>query len=292
MNQESEWSLQPVEQSRRWSQFLRQVESARLSSVCHIIGDFNLDYMKWSAPDHLHLQMITDTKNILEAGGFFQLVREVTRSWPGQTDSLIDHFWTNDPSKIINVTNTVRAVGDHNVISANIRLKGSDSRRLDSRKRSFKNFDPTVFRQKLAAQNWNDIYSISDVDLANDFLESRVVSILDELCPYKTIQHRKECKTWLSDLTKEKMIVRDNTRECARATKDPELWTEYRAQRNEVNRLVNKDRAKHYDDIYNHHMIIMMLARSTEQPKNKLVGRTVALPLLSYKTVRRSQTLN
>ena len=78
LNQDSEWSLQPIEQIRRWTQFLRQVETARLSSTCHIIGDFNLDYMKWDAPDFAHLQMITDTKNSLEAGGFFQLVTDVT----------------------------------------------------------------------------------------------------------------------------------------------------------------------------------------------------------------------
>ena len=124
LNQDSEWSLQPVEQARRWSQFLKQVESARISSTVHIIGDFNLDFKKWTAPDHSHLQMITDTKNTLEAGGFFQLVTDVTRSWPGQVDSLIDHFWTNDVQKIIDVTNVVRAVGDHNVITANIRMKG------------------------------------------------------------------------------------------------------------------------------------------------------------------------
>ena len=53
-------------------------------------------------------------------------------------------------------------------------------------------------------ENWSEIYDISDVDLANDFLETRVVNILDDLCPYKTIQYRKECKTWLKDDTKEK----------------------------------------------------------------------------------------
>ena len=96
LNQDSDWSLQPVEQNRRWAQFLSQVETARISSMCHIIGDFNLDHKKWTTPDHNHLQMITETKNTLEAGGFFQLVTNVTRSWPGQVDTLIDHFWTND----------------------------------------------------------------------------------------------------------------------------------------------------------------------------------------------------
>ena len=80
LGQDTDWSLQPIEQIKRWNQFLRQVEAARISSTCHLIGDVNLDFKKWSAPDHSQLQMITDTKNSLEAGGFFQLVDDVTRS--------------------------------------------------------------------------------------------------------------------------------------------------------------------------------------------------------------------
>ena len=253
LNQASDWSLQPIEQSRRWSQFLRQVETARISSTCHIIGDVNLDYKKWTTPDFSQLQMITDTKNSLEAGGFFQLIDDVTRTWPGQVDSLIDHFWTNDPQKIINVSNVVRAVGDHNMISASIRMKGSDTRRLDTRKRSYKNFDLSLYRQKLEMENWSEIYDISDVDLANDFLESRIVKTLDDMCPYRTIQYRTDCKTWLTDDTKEKMRVRDETRELARVTNDPDNWKLYRTQRNEVNRQVNRDIKAHYDNIYERH---------------------------------------
>ena len=44
LQQETEWSLQPIEQSRRWVQFLKQVETARLTATCHIIGDFNLGF--------------------------------------------------------------------------------------------------------------------------------------------------------------------------------------------------------------------------------------------------------
>ena len=149
LSQLSDWSHQPAEQCRRWSNFLRQVETARISAICHIIGDVNLDYKRWQAPDVAHSQMINETKDVLEAGGFHQLVKEVTRSWPGQLDSLIDHFWTNVPQKILSVSNSVRAVADHNAISATVRIKGSDLKRLDTRRRSYKNFDPAIYRYKL-----------------------------------------------------------------------------------------------------------------------------------------------
>ena len=253
LKQDSDWSLQPNEQIRRWNTFLRQVETTRLSSTCHIIGDVNLDYNKWSAPDFSQLQMVTDTKNSLEAGGFFQLVSDITRSWPGQVDSTIDHFWTNKPPKIMKITNSIRAVGDHNVITVTVRIKGKDTTKLDTRKRSYKNFDPVIYRQKLELENWDEIYEIDDVDLANDFLESKVVGILDKMCPYKTVQHRTESKNWLTDTTKLKMLTRDVTRERARQSGDQELWSLYKVQRNEVNRLVNSDRKSHFVNLYNRH---------------------------------------
>ena len=253
LNQQSDWSLQPAEQALRWAQFMRQIETARVTNTCHILGDFNLDYNKWTAPDFAHAQMISDSKDTLETGGFHQLVEDVTRSWPGQVDSLIDHIWTNEPGKILQVMNKVRAAGDHNVISVLIRLKGSDSTKLDTRKRSFKNFDPLEYRQRLEMYNWEEIYEISNVDLANDFLESRVVQTLDAICPYKTVQHRAVSKPWLSAETKALMETRDVAREKARVSKEDVDWQLYRVQRNLVNKLVNSDRKKHYSDMYTRH---------------------------------------
>ena len=73
------------------------------------------------------------------------------------------------------------------------------------------------------------------------------------MCPYKTVQYRSECKSWLSDETKELMKVRDNTRERARESDDAEAWISYKSLRNRVNKLVNQDRKKHYDNIYTRH---------------------------------------
>ena len=269
LSQPSDWSLHPNEQIKRWAAFLKQVETARISSTCHIIGDCNLDYNKWLSPDYSQSQMVNDTKNSLEAGGFFQLVTEITRSWPGQADSTIDHFWTNEPQKIMNVSNAVRAAGDHNVITVLIRLKGSIFSKLDSRKRSYKNFDPVIYRQKLENEKWTDIYEIEDVDLANDFLESKVVGILDTMCPYKTVQYRKDCKTWLTDATKTKMTARDVTRERARISSDPVLWSQYKVQRNEVNRLVNSDRKRHYVELYDCHHVNKDVSATYRAAKNQ-----------------------
>ena len=248
--QTTDWSLHPDEQAIRWNIFLKQVERASATSICHLLGDFNLDFNRWNTPDQAHKKMVEDSKQYLEAGGFLQFIHDITRSWPGQVDSTIDHFWSNAPERVSNTSNLLRTVGDHNVITALVRVKGVDVRRLDVRRRSFKNFDPVVYRSRLKALDWTKIYDISDVNLANNFIEEKIVNILDELCPYKTVQARKQCKTWLSCEAKQKMEERDNICEAARLSGDPASWDRYRKLRNKVNNDVDRDRKKHYSDIY------------------------------------------
>ena len=131
-------SLQPAEQQRRWTSFMDQIDRSANNSSVHIIGDFNLDYNKWTTPEFKHTQLVNCSKNTLEAGGFTQLVDGITRSWIGQTDSLLDHIWSNNTQRILSCTNEVRAMGDHNLITMVIRTKGQDSRRLEIMKRSYK----------------------------------------------------------------------------------------------------------------------------------------------------------
>ena len=81
------------------------MEKAGVTSTCYIIGDLNLDFRRWNSPDQLHKNMVEDAKQYLEVNGFQQYIMGITRSWPGQADSTIDHFWSNSPDKIVNTSN-------------------------------------------------------------------------------------------------------------------------------------------------------------------------------------------
>ena len=83
------------------------------------------------------------------------------------------------------------------------------------------------YREKLAEINWLEIYNILDIDLANDFLEGHLNRILNEMCPFITIQHRSNYKPWLSKDTNDIMKQRDMVRESARISQDPARWQQY-----------------------------------------------------------------
>ena len=60
-----------------------------------IIGDMNLDMVTWDNPVQNHKAMVENVKTEIETKGFSQVIENITRSWPGTEDSLIDHVWFN-----------------------------------------------------------------------------------------------------------------------------------------------------------------------------------------------------
>ena len=139
LHQPDDRSAHPAEQLNRWTMFMEQVERASRNTNCNIIGDMNMDFQRWEEPDPNHADLINTTKNTMETEGFTQPVQGITRSWPGQLDSLIDQFWTNATQKVIKTTNEVRAAGDHNYITARHTEK------------------------KMREIEWKDIYKLQDV---------------------------------------------------------------------------------------------------------------------------------
>ena len=92
-------------QQQRWSKFVDKwkVAAAVANHDVYVVGDTNLDFASWDNPDIAHQRMIEKVKLEIEMSGFQQLVQGMTRSWPGQQDSLLDQVWVNNPEKVISV---------------------------------------------------------------------------------------------------------------------------------------------------------------------------------------------
>ena len=279
LDQPTDISYQPAQQLSRWNTFLKQVEKASSTASCHVIGDVNMDFLRWMNPDQAHKNLVEITKSILETAGFSQVITGTTRAWPEQTSSLIDHIWSNSVQRILSWKNEPKAAGDHNMISAVIRIKGNDSRRLDTRKRIYSKFDSTIYRQILEGYDWNQVYEISNVDLASDFIISKIAETLDLLYPFKTKQYRSNYKPWISTETKEKIKERDAMWVQAKDSNDPASWKNYKSLRNLVTKNVDRDKkitTKNYIPTYRR---TKTQGPYTVMPNFKLDGKQ-PLPLL------------
>ena len=153
-------------QISRWDIITNNWTKAGNRTQCFLLGDLNLDHMRWTDPDPSHVTMVDMIKNKLETKGFSQHIKGPTHFWPNRQDSLIDHVWANSPELIISVRNITNSIADHNVIELNVRLKGKCNTSKEIIRRVRTNFNLANYRRKISSINWEPLYSLTDVNLA------------------------------------------------------------------------------------------------------------------------------
>ena len=229
-------------QETRWDQFLLQWEAMAARGKVLVIGDLNLDMVRWMYPEPHLEKMVTQVKDRIETINFSQIIDSITRTWRHQNDSILDHIWVNDPSKVIKCWNKSDGFSDHNQIGVLYRFKGKGDKQSDYLKRDRKHWDLNEYKRRIEDINWDELYRTQNVDIANSIFEESISTILDEMIPIKKMQVRNNTASWLDDQTKIKMKNRDNARQLARDTDDDRDWEQFRKLRNECTEMVRKDR--------------------------------------------------
>ena len=170
------------EQERRWSKIVSHWRKISLNMKCVLVGDLNLDYLKWSSPEIHQERMVDNVKNWIETSGFLQLVTGYTRTWRMQADSLLDQVWSNNSERILKVYNDPRGASDHNVVGVMVSLKEVKSGGQNVVKRLWKDFNEKQCMKMFKETNWQDIMVEDNVNIANSLLEDKIRKILDILC--------------------------------------------------------------------------------------------------------------
>ena len=237
-------------QLARWRKSVSCWKKAARNAKCILLGDLNLDYCKWDDSNYRNNKMIQHTKDEIETMGFCQLVKDYTRHWPGQPSSIVDHVWTNNPASLMSIRNLVRASSDHNLLSTVVRTKDRQELCHDMERRDRKEFNITRYKEKIKNIDWTMYYECEDINKLNEFFVDKVGKFLEEEAPLKIFQARKNHKNWINTNLKNEMIERDNKRELARLTGDPQHWADYRKCRNKCTKTQQKTKNDFYRNIY------------------------------------------
>ena len=249
-NNAATWLEKKAEQERRWRKILKQWKAAGNNRKCTVIGDINLDQLRWQDADQLNEQMVEMTQNSIETIGYCQLVQQHTRRWRHQQDSLLDHIWTNSGQRILSHFNTQRGDSDHNVVGLTLSGKDIHSGGQNVVKRLWGGFDPVRFLGKLRREDWTSILRETNIDLANSEFEDKYLAILETEAPMRTVQMRVKYNCWLTDVTKMEMSLRDIARDIAKLSDKDEDWSSYRKKRNLCTKMQREDRSRYYRKMY------------------------------------------
>ena len=245
-NNTDDWELQ----LDRWKRTVDSWRKASKDAKCVLIGDLNINYLNWDLPNYRLKKLVQKVKDEIETLGFAQLIKTITRAWPGQPSSLVDHLWTNAPDSVMSTNNAVRASSDHNVISAILRTKDRREHVHDTRRRNMKNFNLSRYRGKIENIDWKDLYESKNINIVNDIFVHKVGTILDEEAPLKNFQFRKNYINWLSPELKLQMELRDRIREQARTSGDRAQWLEYKRERNKCSKNLHKVKIEHFKNLF------------------------------------------
>ena len=239
-----------LEQEERWKRVVKHWKAASNNAKCITMGDINLDYKRWQEPEFLQEKMIEMVQTQIEAEGFSQIVNDITRSWRTQRDTILDHIWTNCGQRTIEHFNHPRGISDHNVIGMKVALGNINIGGQNIRRRKWKNFNKERCLEKFASIDWKELYEQTNPNLANTILEENILKVLDTEAPMGTLQMRGRYLKWLTNETKENMVLRDEAREVARRTQTVGDWDSFRELRNTCTRLQRNDRTKFMKSTY------------------------------------------
>ena len=253
LGQQDSSSSSVSEQLARWLIFLDKWETA-LGEEKEVIVmmDANLDFLTWrdneDLPNHHssnRLKCLVDAlfDRILPLG-VSQMVTGATRMQRGQPQTGLDHVYTNKPEKLSSIQTLFTGMSDHKLLKMIRYSKSFKQSPRYFKKRIFKNFKETQFKQKLSQCKLSEVLECYDVDAATEKLVEKITKILDELAPIKTIQTRTNYAPWLSKDTKDLKKQREAAQEKAARTNNQEDWRNFTSLRNQVTAKKREDKKK------------------------------------------------
>ena len=237
-------------QFQRWSILLTMWEKALLEGKEVIVMmDANIDFFKWTRDDLPPTDSTSKLKSLIShlfntifPHGVSQLVTVPTRAWPGQTESGLDHIYTNKPDKLSSVYAEFAGGSDHKLIKVTRYTKSMKRAVRYVRKRSFKNFKDEDFQAAVKNLSWWELYMCEDADQAAQLLTNKLTDILDTMAPVRTIQVRSKYVPWLSDSTKEVLKERNNAQATAAQSQNLDDWRLYKSLRNSATARMRQEK--------------------------------------------------
>ena len=185
------------QQENRWRRICSRWKNIAKNNKCVVVGDINLDYLRWTNPKQHLEKMVDETKNVIETSGFLQLVSGYTRTWRTHADSCLDHVWSNCPNRTIKVINESRGASDHNMVGIHVSIRNIKSGGNNIVKRLWKQFDKDECVRRFKLIDWKDIMDEVNVNVASSRLEEEICTIMDEMAPMKTVQVRTKFNNWI-----------------------------------------------------------------------------------------------
>ena len=155
------------------------------NAQCIILGDFNIDYAKRNNRNIVNRRLTRTLNTLIENHSLKQVVEFKTWSRNVNGDfksSILDHVYTNDPSKIPSVTQVSIPISDHVPVKIEYQFKSKSSRKK-TMVRNWKKYSKEEWLNLLREADFtNRTYQGTPQEISNN-MEIKILETLQKLAP-------------------------------------------------------------------------------------------------------------
>ena len=221
----------PASTSDWMDDFMVMMDKTPVNSDIILTGDFNINLLKQQ----------NTWLSVTSMLGLTQLIQDYTRE---KTQTLIDHVYTNNVSKVINPTIVRSYISDHYAIFSTYCAKLPKQSKIGHdyiQYRSFKNFNEIIFLHDIASLPLNSVYDTTHPDKALDLLLMMLLVIIDKHAPLRTkrVKH-PDLPPWIT----QELIFTMNLRDTYKNKKDDD---NYKKLKNLVSNMVDKAKEAYFE---------------------------------------------
>ena len=205
-----------------------------------LIGKINVNYLVKLSHKEIKELFITH--------GLHQLVKLPTRVTQ-ETKSLIDVIMTNTRSNVHHTKVLPLSLSDHDCVMC---VRKINHRKMPFRTitcRDYSKYNHTVLARDIENYDWNPVYTETNVNIALDYMEQGLTTIIDRYAPKITKRVKGRKCPWLTYEIKTLMNTRDKVLRKARKTNKECDWSSYKRVKNLCNNKVKQAKQKYQKDL-------------------------------------------
>jgi hypothetical protein len=157
---------------------------------CIITGDFNIDVSNESSALHY--------LNVLECNGFYNCINLPTRVTEN-TETIIDHFYSNIECKGIKTGTLNIDISDHKLIFCIVKnIICKTETKESTRMFLFSDENIALFLDNMSKINWSSVYSTDDVNIAYNNFIKYFQEAMNHVIIYNNKDKKLKCKLWIT----------------------------------------------------------------------------------------------
>ena len=211
-----------------------------------LLGDFNNDFL-FRGKTKEQIANGKRLKQIFSAYGLKNIVKKVTRI-SETTQTLIDLIAVSDTSKITSHGVAHLGISDHSFIYANLRMRKNKSKLETKTITNYKNFDEEKFKSDIQAAPWSVCGSFQDLEDQVWAWKHLFKQISSEHITTRKVRMRPKSLPWVNKDIKKAQNQRCKLLKRFKREKDPELWRQYKVQRNKIQKMLKAAEMQYWKD--------------------------------------------